>query len=151
MLKKIQIILLGVITITTNVRSQSNFNIELDKIIISDSLNFISSIQDLGVIDESTLILLAPDTKGVYKFDINNSIGEVISRRGRGPFEYISPNIIFMDQNTYWIWDSSLMKLIEFDLEGNGIRELYGINRAISDFYIENNTVVVYIKGITNV
>lgn len=105
--------------------------------VLWDSLFDISSIQviPLETIDRSLLgrverlrvtdsVYAVLSNSSIYLFDRAGKFSLNISRRGRGPGEYLAPEDFYLDRHSVWVLDRNGQKIIEYSREGDFIREV---------------------------
>ena len=78
---------------------------------------------------------------------MNGKQQKIINSNGRGPLEFITPSIVKYYNDEIYVWCSSQLKLIVFDINGKPIREYINFERAIRDFLIYDNYAVLYQSG----
>lgn len=128
----------------------------LDEVIASEQFNatITDSISISGLSNVSNFKSTTMNGELLYAFiDLNNSVVQlyrngVLSKfgeTGRGPFEYVNPSIIQIHEENVYVWDSSQLKFVVFDLNGNGIFESEPIKHSIQNFVVvDMDTLILY-------
>lgn len=83
----------------------------------------------------------------VIKYNFSGEQIKKIGSIGRGPFEYISPSKIEIENNKLFIWDSDLLKLTTYSTKGNEIDEIAAFSEAIEDFKIIKDKIALFLSG----
>jgi len=83
----------------------------------------------------------------VIEYDLEGNQKSIISKNGRGPFEYLRPDELRLTGDTLSVWDSSLLKLLRFDSTGSPISEISGIKQALQDYIIVGDYFIRYKPG----
>jgi hypothetical protein len=79
-------------------------------------------------------------------FDAEGNQRSVIDKQGRGPYEYVDASTVRHRDDRIYAWDSSTLKFIVFDMDGEGILECR-YDSAISDFVPDGDKVYIYTLG----
>jgi hypothetical protein len=107
----------------------------------------LSSILDIEYVNDDSLLIITNTEDAVILFTAHGSVQKRISKFGRGPFEFVSPTLSRVINNSFFIWDSSQLKLSVFDKNGNGLREYSGFRWAINDFLVSGDYIYVINRG----
>lgn len=105
---------------------------------------------NINSIELNTDHLFFVDTEQSYvgRFDIKQNKLSSIGKSGRGPFEFIQPDIIRIYNSNIYIWDSAQLKFLIFDYESNELFESENLSRSLSDFHVINeDSLALYMSG----
>lgn len=108
-----------------------------------DTNRFIGQVKDIGVIGD-TIYLLDGITSSIYMFDKNNGkYLSSVSKKGRGPDEYINPIALSVDAGNLYVLDLPTSRIIKFDKELNAVGSVY-FDFPASDFIALDNGFLLY-------
>lgn len=99
---------------------QENVELKLEETL---TLKNILNISFFNIPDNGSEEFYFGDTQQakIGKYEIGDSSKENIGNYGRGPFEYINPELLKVKNSRIYIWDASQLKFLVFDTDGNGI------------------------------
>lgn len=90
------------------VENIQTFKLETDSFIVGE-------IKDLCIYD-SILFFIDEQTMNIVAYDLpNGSIKHSINTRGNGPFEYVNPHALSVDEHYLYLLDSSTRKIIFYN------------------------------------
>jgi hypothetical protein len=150
MLFTILSLLLKMVTFSPNESIQgTNNQISItfkSEIILQENLEMFSYVNDL-IFDREVFFAVTENPSMLLKYDLNGLQQKVISRAGRGPFEYLMPTLIDLSVEHVVLWDAMGLKLIFFKKNGTGEFELIDdIRQSIRKFIYEDNQIFL-MKG----
>ncbi|MCC5914088.1 MAG: hypothetical protein JJU46_06905 [Balneolaceae bacterium] len=135
---------------TSNFGEKGGFSLNLSDVIeLSEERYFLDQIRDISYISRDSIYILHDSREALILYTDSGNEQILKSSHGRGPFEMISPNILFLNDQSLYVWDSGQLKLLEFDRSGVPKNEFSGFRWAIKDFAVANNRIIQYSSGNT--
>lgn len=116
------------------------FKLNENKILLGEILSF-------DFINNKNIIVSTKNPGNLIIYDDKKNQVKEINRVGRGPYEYINPAIVKAYEKKIYIWCSSLLKLIVYNIDGTPHKEYQNFKGAITDFSIYNNKIFFYMAG----
>ncbi|RZS94887.1 hypothetical protein [Cecembia calidifontis] len=104
------------------------------------SFDFVGN-ERLVVITEKNQLIL---------YDNSGKQSKIIDIHGAGQFEMMNPSIVKKFQDHFFVWCTDLLKIVQFDNEGNPVDEYLGFDHAIRDFSVSKDHIITYIPNITH-
>lgn len=129
---------------------QQKFLLEkVDSYLLEESEYLLSEINDVSISKDGSLLLSMNSSPYVLKYTAQGREARKMGNQGRGPFEYLKPSLIDLHESSgdLFIWDSGLLKLIQLNNEGKGIKEYTGFKWAWGNFIISDSLIYIYNKG----
>jgi hypothetical protein len=126
---------------------QLNTCLTLQKIAeLENTPSVVGEIKSFTMINDSNFLVSTSKPSRVFKYNTKGTQLQQIGKVGRGPYEYINPNIVKYNNNNVYVWCANLLKLIIFDNSGTPIKE-YDFNKAIKEFLPYKNLLCFYTSG----
>lgn len=124
--------------------SESGFRPYVD---LQENKALIGNITSFSMLDNDSFVISDNTLSKLVIYDEEGMQLKVIEGKGDGPLEFNScPLVKYFDGKIY-LWSDKQLKLITFDKAGNPIEEFKMFDRAISNFMVYNDKVVMYTKG----
>ncbi len=114
---------------------------------LNENISLLGNIVSFDFINKTHFVVSTSNPSNVFIYDIKGVQVNQINRVGRGPFEYIDPNIVRTYDDKIYVWCAGKLKLIVYDIEGNQLKEYSNFKRAIKNFEIFRNHIYFYISG----
>lgn len=114
---------------------------------IYESIELLSDISDIGVLDDGSFWVTSFDAGRISIFDQNGLQKKIVGRWGKGPNEYDSPSEIYIKGNDVYVWDAGNLKILRYSLSGELVEEYGGFTRSASSFVIVDSLVVFNNSG----
>lgn len=111
--------------------------------VLGENINIVGDILSLAFLNRDSFVI-STSNSSIF---IYNSSGEQIReirRVGRGPHEYQIPSIIRVYNDKIFVWCSQQLKLIVLDVLGVPIKEYKGFSKAVKDFMLYDNHLILY-------
>ena len=113
---------------------------------LENTPSVVGRIESFTMINDSNFLVSTSKPPRVFKYNTKGSQLQQIGKVGRGPYEYINPDIVKANNNNVYIWCSNLLKLIIFDNSGTPLKE-YNFDKAIKEFLPYKNFLCFYSSG----
>jgi hypothetical protein len=113
---------------------------------LKNNPQIIGKISSVDVINDSSLVISTNNPPQVIIFDKSGNQIQEIGKYGKGPNEYLKPNIVKYYRNNIYVWCQDLLKLNVYKLDGTPVNQ-YNFKSAIKDFEIYNNYACIYSSG----
>lgn len=118
-----------------------------DQVVLQENLEIFGHINDLAV-REDFFITVTDNPAALIRHNLDGSQNTIISRSGQGPFEYLTPRLVDVDEDYIIVWDANNLKLLFFNSDGTGKTEFIGdIRQAIRTFIYKNEYIYIYRGG----
>lgn len=155
-------LLLGVVAIlccgaATAQDSQTGKNGKLEfalagTVSLQENLVLQNDITQIEVLGDGSFVTISPEAASVVAYSQSGRQTRLFGSKGKGPFEYLSPEIIQRTDDSITIWDGSEnKKFILFDTLGAQVDEYTDFTASISDFtYVDGKIVSLKTGGYTD-
>ncbi|MDR0538748.1 MAG: 6-bladed beta-propeller [Tannerellaceae bacterium] len=120
--------------------------IDVTRCALQENIDILGGISSINFIDDKYFVIATEKPSEIFIYNINGRQIKKIDKNGDGPYEYITPSIIRTCENKIYVWCKAQLKLIVYDIEGNGLGE-HRFDRAINNFIPYNNFVSMYVIG----
>ena len=114
---------------------------------LDENLEVLGNINSFDFLDKDHFVVSVSEGSQVILYDTRGEQLGILGKKGKGPFEYVSPSIVRVKNQNIYVWCSKLLKLIKFDSSGKPVEEYTKFERAIKDFVIYNNYAGFYSAG----
>jgi hypothetical protein len=118
-----------------------------DICVLQENINLFSEISSFVPINDSIFAIASVNPAQILLYNLLGKQILKIGKFGNGPYEYISPSIVKYHNNRLYIWCSSNLRLLVFDINGKPLLEFTNFNKAIKNFQIIKNLLVTYSAG----
>ncbi|HAJ98696.1 MAG TPA: hypothetical protein DCM62_01590 [Bacteroidales bacterium] len=108
----------------------------------------VGAISRLSFLDPEHFIIVSNAASQVLIFNKKGEQVRFIGNKGRGEFEFLSPDLVRVHDDRIFIWCNQLLKLIIFAHDGNPLNEIF-FQRAIKDFVVWENLMCIYTSAAT--
>lgn len=102
---------------------------------LKENIDFIgNNISDFTLLNDTSFVVLSAGN--VFLYNEKGDQLKIINKIGSGPAECLTPASVYISENNIYIWCSSLLKILVYDMSGEYITQYTGFNRAISKFIV---------------
>lgn len=124
-MKYIVFTILVIIFINSSTKSFEEEIIITKKIILQENLQHAVDLQEVSFFSDSSFVASSHPSRypQVIHYNKDGLQINVISKRGRGPFEFMRPTNVQVCNDQIYVWDHQLSKLMIFERNGEGIKE----------------------------
>ncbi|WP_139279669.1 6-bladed beta-propeller [Tangfeifania diversioriginum] len=114
---------------------------------LDENISYLSNINSFSFIDRSHFVVSTSNPSSVIVYNTDGQQIRKIDYVGKGAFEFINPAIVKSYENNIYVWCSTTLRLLIFDMFGNPIKEFSNFKRAISNFCVYKNYICFYMSG----
>lgn len=107
----------------------------------------IGDVSSFAMMDDGGFVVADVNSPKLVIYDKDGSQTKVIPAAGDGPLQFLNPSLVKYYNGKIYLWCNQQLKLITYDRAGNPIEEFKLVDRAVSNFILYENKVVVYTKG----
>jgi hypothetical protein len=97
--------------------------------------------------DENHFVVSTVNPSSIFIYTLDGKQIKEITKVGSGPFEYITPSIVRGYNKKIYVWCNQQLKLVVYDMDGNGIQEYSFFDKAINNFELCGDYVIMYVTG----
>ncbi len=114
--------------------------------ILDESQELLSDVHSVGILPSGGVVVTSSQIAQVLVFGADGRFVRKLGRWGSGPFEYNMPTRVHVFGESIYVFDQNGLKLIQYDLGGEGIREIKGFITGNRDFSVsDDGAEVTYI------
>ena len=121
-----------------------------DSLLLQQNIKILGDITSIDFFIDQSFVITSQKSRSIYFYNSKGEQFKVLNTIGKGPFEYINPTIIKINEDKVYVWCSELLKLIVFDREGKPINEHGRFKNAIKDFDVYSDKLYMYLAGGSN-
>ena len=118
----------------------------VQEINLKENINFLGKIVDFEV-ENNKIYLVDSRNPSIVEYNHEGVQQKIYNKKGRGPFELVRPSLIRIIENKIFIWDNTLLKLSSFTPNFDPYLEISDFPRAISDFHLIDDQLILYLSG----
>jgi hypothetical protein len=122
---------------------------EEQEVLLKENIRLVGDVLSFDFMIGGGWVISSSSPSSVISFDSNGNQIFVFGNIGQGPYEFMRPDLVRVEEDTVYIWCGMSLKLIAFSVEGTPLFEYKNIGYAIQDFRVYKDHAYIYSSGNT--
>lgn len=123
----------------------STLELERTEILLKENLKPVDPPNSIAALADDTFIIITKAGEVVH-YNWKGDQINFITNFGQAENEIYSPSIVKATGNGYLVWDKDILKMVEYNLDDEAVKEYKGFDHAIRDFYVDDENIYTYIN-----
>ncbi|MDO9552802.1 hypothetical protein [Rhodonellum sp.] len=126
---------------------ESNLSFNAEEVVLKENLILISPPVSFAVLSDQSILVIT-ESQQIIRFSPDGYQVQVIDNIGQGELEVYTPSLVRAYDDGFLIWCQDLLKMVEYNSNGQPIKAYFGFDHAIKDFEVEKNAIYTYISSL---